>query len=115
MAEDENLRNKLEAMGYTNCKRVNEKWVAMLPFAFTTAILVDLKESGYERRYCFEHESEAIESLEQYVDPNAHPSGPWIKVKGYWNGCGIDALNPSFCTVEEKESFGAVAQKRKMK
>lgn len=53
--------------------------------------MVDIDPNGHERRYCYEHGSEAAAALEAW-DGGGHPSGPSIKCKGA-NG---DLLNPEF-------------------
>lgn len=62
---------------------------AVQRFNFTTAIVVGLNWDGHNRRYCYEHRSDAISALERWDGFN-HPGGPWIKCKG----SGIDLLNP---------------------
>lgn len=51
-------------------------------------------ESPYERRYCYEDRAEADAALLAYADPDAHPLGQWIMVKGRHRGKWIDDLNP---------------------
>lgn len=64
-------------------------WCALLRFNFTWGLVVGLNESGYARRYCYEHEVDAAVALKSW-DGAGHPKGPWIKCKG----AGIDLLNP---------------------
>ena len=53
--------------------------------------MVDIDPIGHERRYCYEHGSEAAAALEAWCG-GGNPSGPWIKCKSA-NG---DLLNPEF-------------------
>lgn len=84
----------LQANGYTSVRvfRASRAPVvcAVKAFAYTTAIVVDLDLSGYERRYCFEHWNEAADALAAWDGVN-HPPGPWIKCKG----AGVDLLHPA--------------------
>lgn len=79
----------LESQGYSSLRMVNGVLCGLLPFAFTTGLMVDLREFGYELRYCYEHEADALAALLVW-DGNDHPTGPWIKCKGR----GVDLLNP---------------------
>lgn len=47
----------------------------------TTGLVVGLTASGYERRYCYEHEIDARKALAS-LDGAGHIGGPWIKCKG---------------------------------
>lgn len=69
--------------------RKGQGWCGVLPFAYTWAVVVNLSPDHYERRYCYEHQEDAIEGLASWPG-EGHPSGPWIKCKG----AGIDLLNP---------------------
>ena len=81
----------MRANGYLDSRKLPEaNWCALLQFAFTWAVVVDLKVSGYGRRYCYEHYEDASRALEEW-DGIGHPSGPWVKCKG----AGIDLLNPN--------------------
>jgi hypothetical protein len=64
---------------------------AIKDFNFTTAVVFDLRDRGYERRYCFEHRADATASLGGW-NGRKHPGGPWIKCKG----AKVDLLNPNF-------------------
>lgn len=54
--------------------------LVLAPFAFTTAILVGVDATGYQRRYCYESREEAFKAFLEY-DGIGDPSGPWIKMK----------------------------------
>lgn len=74
------------------------KWVALGTFIYTTAIVVGITLDGnigssYERRYCYPHMSDAAKALVQWDGKN-HPPGPWVKLKGTYNGEFVDILNP---------------------
>ena len=81
----------LKAGGYDGLRTIGEVICGLRRFNYTTAIVVRLDESGYERRYCFEHMEDARAALAEW-DGKGHPGGPWIKCKG----AGIDLLNPDF-------------------
>lgn len=85
------FQKALLAMGYSDLKKLPCGALAgLLQFNFTHGLLVGLDTEGYERRYCFEHESDARKALEAW-NGLGHPSGPWIKCKG----AGLDLLNPA--------------------
>lgn len=88
--ESTELWISLEAQGYSNLRQVNAVLCGLLPFVFTTGLMVDLREFGYELRYCYEREDEALAALDGW-DGEGHPDGPWIKCKGR----GVDLLNPA--------------------
>ena len=79
----------LVAAGYTDICVRQEQLCAVREFNYTTALLVGLDPVGYERRYCYEHRSDAQAALRSW-DGTEHPPGPWIKCKG----AGWDLLNP---------------------
>ncbi len=56
-----------------------------------TAVMVGLRPTAHERRYCYEHAADARAALAAW-DGHGHPPGPWIKCEG----AGIDLLNPEF-------------------
>jgi hypothetical protein len=85
------LADILAKNGYTDICVLRRQVCAVRGFNFTTAVVVGLDDVGYERRYCYEHRSDAQVALAIW-DGVGHPSGPWIKCKG----AGIDLLNPQF-------------------
>lgn len=65
-------------------------WIAVGRLLFTWALYVRVDMIGYDHRYCFETEADALVALATW-DGVEHPNGPWIKRKG--NG---DILNPKW-------------------
>ena len=88
--EEQAWHDFLREEGYRHVRELAGKTCAILPFAYTTGLMVGLEPIGYERRYCYEHASDAAVALALW-DGQGHPSGPWIKCKG----AGVDLLNPS--------------------
>ena len=80
----------LRVQGYSDICVREHAICAIRRFNFTTAIVVDMNPTDYQRRYCFEHAQDAREALRVW-DGRGHPGGPWIKCKG----AGIDLLNPA--------------------
>lgn len=81
--------------GYTEVRNVSgQGWCGLLKFTFTWAIVVNLTPDCYERRYCFEQQADAAQSLSAWSG-HEHPPGPWIKCKG----ASIDLLNPMLTTI----------------
>lgn len=83
----------LEDMGYFDIKIIGDQYCALANFAFTVGLVVDLKENGYGRRYCYENYLDAKTDLNEW-DGDDHPSGPWLKCKGFMNGEALDIGNP---------------------
>ncbi|AEF88820.1 hypothetical protein DelCs14_1795 [Delftia sp. Cs1-4] len=79
----------LRKEGYRQLRRIGGVFCGVRRFNFTFGIVVGLAWEGYERRYCYEYEQDALAELGVW-DGEAHPCGPWIKCKG----AGIDLLNP---------------------
>lgn len=88
------LIKKLEAQNYTDLKIIPTGQVCgLMKFAFTSGLMVELNRIDYERRYCYEFESDARAALRVW-NGQGHPTGPWIKCKGRYKGRPIDLLNP---------------------
>jgi hypothetical protein len=88
-AELPDWTKELTAIGYTNIRLVGGLICAIRRFNFTTAVVVGLEATSYDRRYCFEHKSDASQALADWCG-DGHLPGPWIKCKG----SQIDLLNP---------------------
>jgi len=92
---DKDFIEYLNAIGYENIVKIDNKWCGLSRFAFTTGLLVGLDKTGYERRYCFHNWAGALESLLIW-DGKDHPSGNWIKCKGIYRGEAVDMANPNY-------------------
>lgn len=87
----------LRENGVLNLRDVGGVLCATQDYLTTRAVLVDVGIAcPYERRYCYQDRAQADAALAAYTDPQAHPSGPWIKVKGRYRAKPIDALNPAW-------------------
>lgn len=84
----------LAANGYTHLREIDGQVCGIQKYIFTWGLVVGLNMASYERRYCYEHEQDALEALSAW-NGEGHPSGPWIKCKGD----GIDLLNPALETM----------------
>jgi hypothetical protein len=81
----------LLAVGYSDLRTFGREVCGLKRFSFTTAVIVGLAASGYQRGYCYEHDADAQTALLLW-DGEGHPGGPWIKCKG----AGIDLFNPTW-------------------
>lgn len=73
----------LKKEGYFEIRKINgHGYCALLRFGFTVGLCVQLDETGYSGRYCFEHLSDAKEAINTW-DGYGDPDGNWIKYKGY--------------------------------
>lgn len=56
-----------------------DRWVALLPFMFTTAIVMGRRSDlvGYDQRWCYHNPDKALGSLltTDWSDPSAEPDG----------------------------------------
>lgn len=85
------LTSMLLAAGYSDLRILSREVCGIKRFNFTTAVVVGLDVSAYQRRYCYEHDADARTALRLW-DGEGHPGGPWIKCKG----AGIDFSNPAW-------------------
>lgn len=85
--------------GFENPRMVAGVLCATQDYIATRAVVVGCHPQGFERRYCYENRAQAFAALAAYKDPRCHPPGQWIKVKGYFRGKPIDALNPRWSEV----------------
>lgn len=90
------LMNFLSDQGYYNLRILsNGKIIGLQDQIYTTGIVVGLTKDTYECRYCYEQIQDAAAACATWEGVD-HPSGPWIKLKGTYNGKLVDMLNPSF-------------------
>jgi hypothetical protein len=66
-------------------------WCALVDMLNTCALAIAITQASAESRYCFEHYSDALDSLMSW-NGIGDPPGDWIKQKGL----GIDRINPNF-------------------
>jgi hypothetical protein len=66
---------------YSHVREVSgQGWCGIFRLMFTTGLFVGLEEFGFQRRYCFETESEAVRALANWTG-EGDPPGLWIKEK----------------------------------
>lgn len=91
--------------GYRYVFPVGDVVCAIHPQATTFGLMVDIDPldlgRGYERRYCYESLDDAMVAAANYLDATKHPSGPWIKCKGAYQGHEVDLLNPELFKIEK--------------
>lgn len=59
---------------------------AVMPFIWTWAIVVGVRESDYDYRYCYPTLGDARAAFLVFEDYTQDPEGPWIKRKGHPDG-----------------------------
>jgi hypothetical protein len=97
----DDLLESLKLEGYTDLQERDGILMGIYRFMFTWGLMVGLNEDGYDRRYCYKTKVEVLKALEEWCPlQEPHPSGNWIKCKGY--NCG-DFMNPNYIppTIEE--------------
>ncbi len=85
-----------EDNGFTDLKEIDGVVVGLKRMFLTFGLMVDIREMSTQRRYCYPDEESARAALELYTKPNEHPTGPWVKVKGFIGDNMVDYLNPEF-------------------
>lgn len=90
---DKQLIEVLTNEGYFFLREVDGQVCGLHQYVFTCGLVVGLNESSYERRYCYENRFDAVLAFAAW-NGKEHPSGPWIKLKGRYQGKGVDMLNP---------------------
>jgi len=68
-------------MGYGEAIRLNGKIVALGKFLFTCGIMVGMDEHGYECRYCYHNEDEAMIGLLAWIGSDDDEPSGYIKRK----------------------------------
>lgn len=86
--------------GYYAARMITGVPVALHDYFTTTGLVVGLNAIGYERRYCYKTQEEAVAALSSYKSVGTHPSGMWVKIKGMFNGQAVDYFNPEFLKEE---------------
>lgn len=51
-------------------------------------------DGTFDREYLYKNNQSACDALNSYKNLNEHPSGPWVKCEGTFNGEEIEVLNP---------------------
>jgi hypothetical protein len=81
MSDEAKLHAYLLAQGYRNIKRLqNGELAATQRMLYTTGVVVGLTQIGYDRRFCYDLEPEAVSALLVW-EGVGDPPGPWIKEK----------------------------------
>lgn len=77
------LISQAKAFGYSCVRQLPDGRIAGLStFMFTTGLVVDIREFGYDHRYCYDTAEAAKTALEIW-DGTGHPPGPWLVRKGH--------------------------------
>jgi len=64
-------------------------WCALFRFIFTTGVVYNIDDAGYEGRYCFKHHNDAKKALLDFN--NISNNKDWLKHKG-----DIEYRNPLY-------------------
>jgi hypothetical protein len=94
----QSLLSDLEQQGYFNLVQRDGVWVGLHDYLTTRGLVVGLTAMSYERRYCYPDRASAFAALLTYEDTSTHPAGPWVKLKGQFEGQPVDMFNPSFAS-----------------
>lgn len=71
---------------------INNQLCALHIFFATVGIVVDITDTGYERRYCFQEFQDATRALATWAQypHREHPGMSWIKLKGVFNSQSVN-------------------------
>ena len=95
----EEFEDFLKENGYKELCLIGGKVCGTHDYLTTRGIVVGLTAMSLERRYCFQDREEASRELAKWkaqTQPDDHPGGNWIKLKGRFNGEVVDYLNPNW-------------------
>ncbi len=67
--------------GYFNVRVIDSRIIANLRFLFTWALVLDLDEWGYKKRYCYESRYDAIKACKELKHPDDMPLEGWTAIK----------------------------------
>ena len=95
-SKNQTLLSDLEQQGYFNLVQIDGVWVGLHDYLTTRGLVVGLSAMSYERRYCYPDRASASAALSTYQNTSTHPTGPWVKLKGQFEGQPVDMFNPSF-------------------
>lgn len=81
------LREQLTREGYFLLVETEDhKICGLLPFMFTTGLVVDIDQFGYGRRYCYPNTESAVDGYVKWLANGTTFNDPqddmWIKCKG---------------------------------
>jgi hypothetical protein len=88
-----NARRRSDYNDYMHLMKQGPYLCGLMPFLYTVGLVVGITRRGYERRYCYETTTQAHAALLAW-DGKGHPPGPWIKLKGTYEGVAVDQLGP---------------------
>ena len=90
------LARFLTELGYQNLCYIQGQLCGTTQYVLTATLAVGLSEKYVYRRYCYPDSADAYKALVLYTDINQHPSGNWMKVKGFMNDQFIEEFNPEW-------------------
>lgn len=70
-----------EENGYFNVRVIDGRIIGNLQFLFTTALVLDMDEGGYKKRYCYESRHLAIKACKELKHPDDTPLEGWTAIK----------------------------------
>ena len=81
MDDYEQLKIFLESQGYYHVRKLEDgRVICLYNFMFTTGIILDPTFTGYNGRYCYPEQLDAIEAIKKW-DGTGDPSGNWVAKK----------------------------------
>lgn len=95
----EGVKHVLRTCPYFDVHIIDGKVCALMHFAFTVGLVINMDEHAYSHRYCYDGLLDARADLMEMVaknDCSYDPDGPWIKCKGYNRDYRNPKLNDPF-------------------
>jgi hypothetical protein len=82
MEKNNIIESILKPAGYYEIREIPGRGICGLQrFIFTTGLVIGMDEIGYQGRYCYSTENEALDAINSW-DGTGDPPGLWIKYKG---------------------------------
>lgn len=73
------LLKKFEEYGYKEIHERSGSILCLCQFAFTWAILAEVNELGYDRRWCYGSYNEALDALLDWIHSDEEEPDNWIR------------------------------------
>lgn len=92
----ENQKKIFEARGYYNPRLIQGKLCGVFQNYPDEYLVVGINTDGtFEREYLYKDNQAVTDAMIEYKNLDEHPSGPWIKCEGTFNGQEIEIDNPN--------------------
>ncbi len=81
MTQEELIKWLEDENGYFNVRVIDNRIIANLQMLFTCALVLDIDEWGYKKRYCYESRYQAQRACLDLKHPDDIPLEGWTAIK----------------------------------